>query len=184
MRRRRRAFTLIELVASAVLAAMMMIALVNVIWSAARDTRQLRDEQLTRASVTLLIDRLRADLHNARGISFDAGGITLHGFIGEDPTTLGSTLLLATVRYESVRIGEHQALLRRHSEGGRSTREPIWIGCRGLKIEPLAEMDPEDADLPDPAAGDLPPIPSSFRVTLLGHKGHILWREVVHHHAI
>ncbi len=58
MRRRRRAFTLIELVASAVLAAMMMIALVNVIWSAARDTRQLRDEQLTRASVTLLIDRL------------------------------------------------------------------------------------------------------------------------------
>ena len=43
--------------------------------------------------------------------------------------------------------------------------------------------DAEDALLEDPMAGGLPPVPGSFRVTMTGDQGHVLWREVIHHHG-
>ena len=83
MSRRRAGFTLIELVASALLAAMMMVALMNVVWSALRDTRQLKREDLSRSSAVLLAERLRTDFQNARGLSIQGGVVTLRGYLAE-----------------------------------------------------------------------------------------------------
>ncbi len=184
MTRPRQAFTLIELVASAVLAAMMMVALMNVVWSATRDARQLQDAELARSSVTLLADRLRADFQNARGITTQGGVITLHGYLSEHPNTLDPTHLPATVQYLSAQGGTRRLLIRRAVSPSGSKSEPVWIGFGSLRIEPLSEPDPDDKLAPDPAAGGLPAMPASLRVTLSGSDGQILWREVLHHHEV
>ena len=184
MTRRRTAFTLIELVASAVLAAMMMIALMNVVWSATRDARQLRAADLTRSSTTLLTDRLRADFKNARGITTAGGLITLQGYLSENAKTSVAEFLPATVQYASAQAGKHRLLIRRIIGPSGSKTEPVWIGFGALQVEPLADVDPQDVEEPDPAAGGLPPLPASLRVTLTSQNGEILWREVLHHHEL
>ena len=184
MKRRRQAFTLIELVASAVLAAMMMIALMNVVWSATRDARMLKKTDAARASTTLLADRLRTDFQNARGITVGGNDVILQGYLSEDPKTSDPTLLPATVQYQIVSVREHRVLLRTVNGPGGSKSEPVWIGMGALQIEPLAEVDAEDMLQPDPAAGGLAPMPTSLRVTLTSHDGYLLWREVLHHHEI
>ena len=184
MNRRRQAFTLIELVASAVLAAMMMIALMNVVWSATRDARMLQQADAARASISLLADRLRTDFQNARGITIGNNGVILRGYLSEDPKTSDATLLPATVQYQIVNLRAHQLLLRTISGPGGSKNEPVWLGIGSMQIEPLSEVDAEDMLQPDPAAGGLAPMPTSLRVTLTNHDGHLLWREVLHHHEI
>ena len=86
-RNRREAFTLIELVASAVLAAMMTAALLSIVWSALRESSQLRRSATSRFPVTQLADQMRHDFHNARAMAIDSSGVTLHGFLGRDPQT-------------------------------------------------------------------------------------------------
>ena len=40
----------------------------------------------------------------------------------------------------------------------------------------------ENEVLPEPATGGLPEMPLSFRITMWGDQGQILWREVIYHH--
>jgi type II secretory pathway pseudopilin PulG len=179
-RHHRQAFTLIELVASAVLTAMMMAALMGVVWSAVREQNQLRQSETSRFPTTHLIDRVRSDFQNARGMAIDSRGATLHGFLGRDPKTLQPLLVPGRVRYAIGRIGGRGVLTRTVS--GNSP-EPVWFGFSAFQIEPLAVSDPENEVLPEPETGGLPEVPQSFRVTMIGDQGQILWREVIHHHG-
>ncbi len=163
---------------------MMMIALMNVVWSATRDARELKKAEAARASVTLLADRLRSDFQNARGITIGNGGVVLHGYLSEDPATSDLTYLPATVQYQLTGSGKNRLLVRSLNGPQGSKIEPIWIGVGSLQIESLSDVDPEDRLLVDPAAGGLPPMPPSLRVTLTGRDGHLLWREVLHRHEI
>ncbi len=176
----RNAFTLIELVASAVLTAMMTAGLLSVVWSVVRETSQLREAEASRFPVTCLADQLRSDFQNARGMVVGSGGVTLHGFLGRDGRTLQPLLVAGRVRYEVRNLGGRQVLIRTAS--GNSS-EPVWFGFGALRIEPLAESDPESQVLAEPETGGLPDVPLSFRVTLVGDQGQILWREVIDHHA-
>ena len=178
MIRNRTGFTLIELVASAILSVMLMVALMNIVWSTARDTQKLKQDEVTRASVTLLVDRLRVDFQNARGMQFDATGVTLHGFLARDLETLQLTMLPARVRYEVVSMADRRVLVRESA----SLREPVWFGFGAILITPLVQVDGEDT-LTLPETGGLAPVPASFRVTLTGQNGQVLWREVIDHHA-
>ena len=175
----RSAFTLIELVASAVLAAMMMAALLSVVWSAVRESNQLRQSEINDFPVTLLVEQIRVDFQNARGMAIDPSGVTLHGYLGRDARTLQPLLIPGRVRYEVRSIGGRGVLTR--SGNGVST-EPVWYGFSAMRVDPLAESDPENESLPEPETGGLPEVPLSFRVTMLGDRGQILWREVIHHH--
>jgi type II secretory pathway pseudopilin PulG len=176
---RRSGFTLIELVASAVLASMMMVGLLSVVWSAVRESNQLRQTETSRFPVTRLVEQMRSDFQNARGMAVDATGVTLHGFLGRDPRTLQPLLIPGHVRYEARRAAGRSILTR--TAAGTSA-EPVWYGFSALRIEPLAESDPEDEALPVPETGGLPEVPLSFRVVMVGDQGQILWREVIHHH--
>jgi type II secretory pathway pseudopilin PulG len=175
----RTAFTLIELVASAVLTAMMMAGLLGVVWSAVRDTNQLRQSETSQFPATLLIDQMRTDFLNARGMAIDSSGLTLHGFLGRDPKTRQPSMTPGTVRYEIRRAIGRGVLMRSTST---DSGEPVWFGLSALRIEPLSESDPEDELLPEPETGGLPEVPLSFRITMVGNQGQILWREVIHHH--
>lgn len=178
-RHRRAAFTLIELVASAVLTAMLMAGLLSVVWSAARDTNQLRRTESSRFPATLLINQMRTEFINARGMAIDSSGVTLSGLIGQDPKTRQPTMTPGLVRYEIRRAIGRNVLWR---SSNTAAGEPAWIGVSALRIEPLSEADAENESLPEPATGGMPELPLSFRITMLGDQGQVLWREVIHHH--
>lgn len=176
---RRPGFTLIELVASAVLTSMMMVALMSIVWSAVRESKQLRESATSDFPVTHLIDQMRSDFHNARGMAVDSRGVTLHGFIGRDPATRMQQLVPGRVRYELRRVGERSILVR--AAAGDVT-EAVWHGMSAIRIDAIAEPDPENDLLAAPESGGLPEMPLSFRVTLVGDRRQLLWREVIHHH--
>ncbi len=172
-------FTLIELVASALLAAMMTAGLMSIVWSAVRESNQLRRSDAGLASVSTLTAQMRIDFYNARGMLVDSSGITLHGFLGRDSRSGQSLMIPGRVRYESSMVAGRRVLLR---VVGENSREPVWIGVMTLQIEPLQEFDTDDERLPLAETGGLPEVPIQFRVTMLGEDGRTLWREVIHHH--
>lgn len=176
--RARCGMTLIELVVSALLAALMMTALTSIVWSAARDTTLLRKEAADQFPITQLAQQMRTDFANSRGMSIDPLGITLHGFLGSDPQTHRPMLTPGRVRYELGRVANQSVLIRTGSE----SREPVWYGCSSLHIESMDQTDAEDRLLPSAESGGLPPMPTRFRVTMIGEDGHIIWSEVIHHH--
>jgi type II secretory pathway pseudopilin PulG len=178
---RRSAFTLIELVASALLTALMMSVIMGVIWSSVRESNRLRHNAVSRFPVTQLTDRFRTDFQNSRGMAIDGSGITLHGFLARNAVTGQPLLAPARVRYE-IRNLSGRRVLTRATTGGRTN--PIWVGCAALQIEPLLVADEGSELLADPETGGLPAIPASFRVTMLSDDNRVLWREVIHHHAI
>lgn len=170
---RRSAFTLIELLASAVLTAMMMAGLLSIVWSAVRESNQLRTADRQQASTTILAEQMRLDFQNARGMAVAPGEVILHGFLGEDQ-------LPGRVVYSHVTNGRTGVLMR---SGGRS-RQIAWVGVEAFAIEPLQIIERENGDLPMPESGSLPEIPAIFRVILMGNGGRVLVRETVHHHGI
>lgn len=179
LRNPRSAFTLIELVASAVLTAMMMAGLLSVVWSAVRDTNQLRQSETSRFPTTALVEQMRTDFINARGMAIDSTGVTLHGFLGRDSKTRQPLMTPGRVRYEIRRAIGRSVLIR---STGIGPGEPVWFGLSALRIEPLSQSDPENELLPEPETGGWPEVPLSFRITMIGDQGQLLWREVIHHH--
>jgi prepilin-type N-terminal cleavage/methylation domain-containing protein len=175
-------FTLIELVASAVLAAILMGAVVNIMWSVRRDLIRIRAADASRAPVTILADQMRIDFQNARGMVIDGAGTTLHGFLDRDESSDEMSLRGGRIRYEPAAVADQSVLVRRVLTGSGSVAEAVWFGLGGLRIEPLQQADSGELMI-GPATGGLPPIPSRFRVVLTGSDGRPLWREVFDHHA-
>ena len=175
----RNAFTLIELVASAVLASMLMAGILSITWSALRESKQLQRTATHDFPPSQLIEQIRLDLQNARGMRIDSAGITLHGFVGRDPATQRPNLTLGQVRYESKDVNGHR-VLSRSSDGNRW--EPLWFGFGSLTIESLEEVDPDNEILPQAEAGGLPEVSARFRITMTNDQKELLWQEVIHHH--
>lgn len=174
----RHAMTLIELVVSALLAALMMTALSSIVWSSARESRQLGRDAMHRFPTTQLAQQMRVDFANARGILTDSRSITLHGFLGANPATRRPMLTPGRIRYEVTRVAQQSVLIRSTAD----SREPVWVGCSALLFESFDQLDPEDELLPQPESGGMPNVPASFRLTMLGEDGQVLWRETMHHH--
>lgn len=178
-------FTLIELIASAVLSAMLAVGLLSVVWSTTRETVPLRRARAEAFPGEVLADLLRRDFHNARGIAVGGSVIRLHGFLARDAATGGELLLEGRVRYELVPCLGRSLLLRRDLTAGGAA-EPLWLGCGQLRFEPLDVVGPNGQGVENAEslrlAGGLNPLPSAFRLTLTDGRGVIVWREVIHHH--
>lgn len=182
MSRGRRGFTLIELIASVILASMMMAALMNIVWSVLREMNRMHAAEANRFPVTMLADQLRHDFVNARGVLVDANGITLHGYLDRDAKTDQTTMLAGRVRYEIIVLRKSRMLVRRVFGRSESRSEPIWYGVGALNFEAIEQAEPGDLLL-GAETGGLPPVPARFRVTMTGADAQTLWREVVDHHA-
>lgn len=185
--RRRSGFTLIELVASAILSALMMVALIGIVWSAMQESRQLRLDKSIAYPGSLVSDLLRSDLQNARGMRLDRNGVQLHGFLSRDRATSRPLMREGAVRYEAANVTGRRTLVRRTFSGGEADVEPLWIGFGELRIEslatPVAGDEVNAPPLPPPATGGLASLPAVLRITMTNTNGKTVWREVIHHHA-
>lgn len=176
-------FTLIEVVASAVLSSILMAALLGVVWSAVRESSRQRDQKVSKWPTTQLVNQLRRDFQNARGIATTERGVLLRGILDGQRKNEEPTMLPGEVRYERVILNRRGVLIRHRSGASGSDTEPIWIGVDRIIVEPLEELNSEDNGQADPLAGGLPPVPGALRVTLVSDRGKYLWREVIRHHA-
>lgn len=186
-KRMRCGFTLIELVVSALLSSIMLAALLSIMWSAMRDTQELKRNDLDRASVDQLVDVLHRDFQNARGMTANANQISLHGFLGSGEFM--PDLSPGAVQYQQRQIGDHSCLTRTVRSLRGTQTELIWRGFGSFRIDVLeleSDSDEKDAEteIMPIETGGLPPIPASFRITLFSERGRVLHREVIHHHAI
>ena len=178
-RQQRAGFTLLELVASALLTSMMMTAILGIVWSTLKQTQQLQRDESRQFSPAALTRQLRMDFLNARGMQVDTKGVTLHGFLSREPSGRSISLREGRVRY-ALRKVNGKRLLARTIDGNEW--EPLWLGFGALSIEPLAFTEPDEDTLPMAETGGLPEIPQSFRVTIRNDDGTIIWQEVIHHH--
>lgn len=178
-RRQQSGFTLLELVASAVLTSLMMTAILGIVWSTLKQTQQLQRHDTQQASSTTLIQQLRMDLQNARGMQVDPNGITLHGFLARDKASRSVSLSPGRVRY-AIRKVKSKRILARTSDG--NSWDPVWIDFGAISIDSLSFLEVDDDRLSMAETGGLPEVPESFRITVQSNDGTILWREVIHHH--
>jgi prepilin-type N-terminal cleavage/methylation domain-containing protein len=178
-RQQQAGFTLIELVASAVLTSIMMTAILGIVWSTLKQTQQLKRNATQQASSVTLAQNLRIDLQNARGMQITPDGITLHGFLARDNASRSTSLRAGRVRY-ALRKVNNRRMLARKSDGG--PWEPLWIDFGAISIEPLSFREADDENLPLAETGGLPEIPESLRITVRSDDGTIIWREIVQHH--
>ena len=178
-RQQQTGFTLIELVATAVLTSMMMTAILSIVWTTLKQTQQLQRSETQNSSPATLTRQLRMDLQNARGMEVDTEGITLHGFLSRETSNRSVSLGVGRVHY-ALRKVNSKRILARTVDGG--PWEPLWIGFGAMSIDPLTFTEPDEASSPLAETGGLPEIPESFRVTIHNDAGTIIWREVIHHH--
>lgn len=181
--RPRRAFTLIELVVSAVLMTIMMSALLSILWASLRQSSELKIADVDQASTSILADQIRRDVQNARGFSLTDRGFVLRGFLSSDRATGLPAMTAATVRYDVSRVNGRGILYRRESNPGPINSGAMRVGVAMIAMQPLADVVVDgDLELP-PETGGLSPMPSAVRVLLVSQNGRVLIDEVIEHHA-
>lgn len=175
-----RAFTLIELVATTALAALLMIACVAVLRSVELPQPGSADNDAP--TVAALI---RWDIAQATHWHQEDAGLLLVGFGHIDPATLAPTQRPAAVRYELTIVGDNRWLSRTQTPldaGGGADRQLLSTRIAGLR---LADITPSaDAVTDDPFGDDVPgdttmfrslvgvtPLPTALRVTLQMQRG-------------
>lgn len=138
--RRRRAFTLIELVAASALAAMLVLVLFQVIGSFGRTRMALDRSAAEHASAAQdpwksdMLDMLRWDLANSTERKLEPGRVTLTGHGSLDLRTLASGHMPVVVTYEFERRGGRGFLVRRQA-GEQAWTELLCADVTGFSVE-------------------------------------------------
>jgi hypothetical protein len=177
----RRAFTLLELTAASVLAALLLVALAGTLRCVARQKRLFDEVTARRPHTQLLADQLRRDVINARYVQYGPAGMRLVGPIAQDRTTRVPTGRLAEVTYR-VSAGDGTWLSRSESHldqasGGTAREEPVWSGASRLEVVPL-----EQSATVGPVAPGLAPVPPHLLVMVYGPLGQPIVRMFIRHH--
>lgn len=186
-RRQNSGLTLLELMVSSLLAAILMVTLLSlmrVIW--AENARS--DAAVREPSAQRLGELLRRDMLHARQIKIQPNTVSLAGFLAHDRRTRAPTLRPAVVTYRVVGDASGRLLREeRHLDEVPPTSfvDVVWAGVR--RIEITAFDDSRQPGMAERASS--PPIPgmSSMPFQLLvvvrGADGNDLCREEILHHA-
>ncbi|MDA8744721.1 type II secretion system GspH family protein [Rubripirellula amarantea] len=180
---RRSAFTLIELVISAVLTSIMMTALLSVLWASLRQSNELKSADSDQASMTILAEQIRRDIQNARGFDVTSTGFLIHGFLGSDSQSGLPNLTPATVRYEVIPVNGRGVLYRREMPFNPITSGAVRVGVAMIDLQPLTDVVVDGDTVLPPETGGLSPMPSALRLSLISQNGRLLISEVIQHHA-
>ena len=163
----RRGFTLIEILATTALAALLLLAGFRAIASLGRARAALAAQEARRTYAPEVVDLLRLDLSNARYMKARAGELTLTGYCGLDATTLEPTHRPATVRYHLARAGGRSWLLREQTDLDVSTNRNRWstLVCPGVAAFDVtakpADNGPGTGGRADPSQRDATPYRAS-----------------------
>jgi len=141
---RRRAFTILELLAATALAALLMLAVFHVVGTLGASRAAVAATSGNGATVRGdLLDTLRRDLAGATQVSFRANGMTLTGHGSLDRATLLARQEPVLVDYGLVVIGGRRWLVRRQGPRDGLSRAPAWTelvrpDVVGFSVRPAA----------------------------------------------
>lgn len=170
-RHRRRGFTLIELIASATLMAIMAAVLAGVLWSIQRQTVSLSRQSASAAPTAIAIETVRDDLINARGYRRTERGLDLRGFF--PPSYTFGTIRYAIVN-EPPAAGANERAIGSLVRFGDAGPRVVWHDIGSLTFAPLGGR--------PAAASGWTEIPPRVVVTMIGGDKQTLWREQLRHH--
>lgn len=114
-RSRRRAMTLVEVLAATVLASLLMVAVLGVLTSVTRGQKALLNSDVPDAWQRRLTAQLEWDLENSRSMRNIPGGILLDGFAARDPRTGTPIHCLSAVAYLIRGDGKATHLIRQET---------------------------------------------------------------------
>ena len=169
-----RAFTLIELVLAAALAATFSVAVLGTLTRIPRRREHMPRQPAWRESESALLSVVEMDLLNASGIRARPSGISLKGFCRLDAERKRVVHLPATVTYEVGAAAGQSWLLRRQSflDPAGVPRRQTDLVCHGVKKIAVVAGDSGEAGPVSPAARRWQPVPAAVTVTLtLGKPG-------------
>ena len=175
-------FTLLELLVSSTLTAMLMIGLLTVLRSALQTTQHAEQLSHSNASTLLLNEQIDHDLRNARGIAQRNNELLLHGFLQRD----GDAMANYQVAYVGYRI-RPAGLVRWQSDSsaGQNTASEIlvWAGATQLSVRFDGIDDEATASQSDLLlAGGLPIAPPSIEFLLMDASGRVISKRLISHH--
>jgi len=179
------AFTLIELLAASLLAAMLMAVIVGLVRTTHAQSRAAQRALAANPATSILTDQIRRDFVNARYWAVLPDQVRLSGYIAHDLRTRRQTFRRAEVTYAVVSNRQGSWLVREETQideviGRRSQRDVVWHGVAGLDVAAL------DNSQFEPAAGAAPPgmtpVPSHLTVEIRGQSGKtVMYEDIVHH---
>ena len=168
----RRGFTLVEILATIALAALLLLAGFRAVASLGRQRAMLARQEAARTYVPELADLLRLDLSNARYMKAAPNELTLTGYCGLDADTLDPNHRPVTVRYHLARAGGRGRVVREQTDLDVPTNRNRWsaVVCSGVAaFEVRASTADPSANADRPTGGsagtrrDAPP--AGVRVT-------------------
>lgn len=180
----RAAFTLIELLASAVLASLLMVTLFGVLRAATRQERAARETAPGAAQLRMLAAQLRRDFVNAREMRVAPRQVHLSGATAHDRRTLLPNLRPAHVTYVVASVGEQRWLVRKEVaidrlRPSRPRVDLLWPDVRALEVVALDEPT-ASAGAAALATGSMP---GRLHVTVRGNDGRPLLTQQIFHHT-
>lgn len=168
---RRSAFTLVEMLASTVLATLLMMAVLAVVASIGRTQRiiETRDESATWPAGVM--EMVRFDLLNARDVKIGDDRLVLSGFGSLDAATLEPTHRPVEVEYRLRQAAGVQWLVRAQTDldvlsNRNRWSQPIAAGVAGFDCESLGEEPQEAQVAPNLPLGRQQNLPRRLRVTI------------------
>ena len=132
----RAGLTIIELLAAAALASMLMVAVLGLLRILVVKQRILVDQTRMPPWQHLLVHQLRLDLSNARRFELAPDRLLLVGYGGKDFDTRRPTHRPAEVLYRLVSVGDRTWLLRQetHVDSLSNANRRTEIACSGLSV--------------------------------------------------
>jgi len=146
MKRRRRGFTLVEILLAVTIAAILMAGVLAVLSDIGRDQKRLATPDKTNRP-SAAMELLRWDLTNAAAITPVADGIVLKGHGGIDATSLRPNNRLTQVTYRIRRDGRDSSLFREQRYLDDPVRPQPWAelvlrGVRAVGFTPSGNAKP------------------------------------------
>lgn len=176
----RDAFTLMELLASAVLSSLLLLGVSSLLRGSFQELRFASDQKKNFPTTDRLSAWIRRDFQNAQAMVASSTEVQLHGFIAVDPDSGTPLHRLATVRY-FIRDG---VLFRQQQAGRATTRRqpvPMWSGVAGIRVLTI-QQDEEPSVSLAAARGGLPAMPATVQVELQAENGVPFLSETILHH--
>lgn len=159
----RRGFTLVEVLGTTALAALLLLAAFKVTASLARGQRAVLAQQGADTATPQVLELLRWDLSNARFIRARPGELSLIGYGKLDPRDRSPGHRSVHVVYRLRSAAGQRWLVREQTmlgRGGRRSTQLVCSGVRDFRVERVARRGRDPTEAPEDADAAAEPDPS------------------------
>ncbi|MFK7821664.1 MAG: type II secretion system protein [Planctomycetaceae bacterium] len=134
----RRGFTLVEMLAAAIVISMLLAALVGFSHTTARQVKRAGRIRKQFPSTAILREQITRDVRNADGFTNLGSGVVLFGALASNPATGQGTHKLAQVTYRIDKVRGLNVLVRAEQSGqGGGHRRIVWMDAGSISFQPV-----------------------------------------------